>query len=130
MENSNNTGGGIEKRHFTRTKFNTTAVIKAGDTEVSCAVDNLSIKGIYLQCAEHIPLGTPVEVTVELTGTTSKLVLYLTGTVMRNDEQGTGIKLKNMDFDSFIHLRNIVGYNSGEFDNVLREYVESIDVVE
>lgn len=129
MDNGS-TGGGIEKRRFTRTKFNTVAYVKAGDTTISCAVDNLSIKGLYLQCVEHVPLGTEVEVTVELTGTTSKLILYLTGVVMRNDEHGTGVKLKNMDFDSFIHLRNIVGYNSGEFDNVLREYVESIDVIE
>ena len=59
-------------------------------------------------------LGTDVDVTLELSGTSSQVTLKMKGRVARQDADGIGLDFTEVDLDSFHHLRNIVLYNAGD----------------
>ncbi|MBF0527660.1 MAG: PilZ domain-containing protein [Deltaproteobacteria bacterium] len=103
------------QRRRTRVPFETTVKIVAGEQVLdNLASRDLSMKGMFLETETTLPLDTPVDITVELTGATSEVALRMKGRVVRVSPHGMGIDFTEVDLDSFFHLRNIVMYNAGD----------------
>jgi hypothetical protein len=119
-----------KKRDTTRVEFRTKAELRANGKVIEGTVDNLSLKGLFLRTeTSHfsIQTGQEVEITVRLAGASTKLSIELKGKVIRWDKEGLGIEFTEMEFDTFVHLRNIVAYNSGDEDLVMEEFSNTFE---
>lgn len=117
----------MEKRELTRVAFNIEAAVKYGDQTFTGKVENLSLNGMFIQTAGKVKPRDTVEITIHLAGETSELEVNLTGTVIRTTPEGIGLQFQKVDLDSFIHLRNIVAYNSEDEDKVMEEFFKFIN---
>lgn len=102
----------MNERNKSRVIFHVNASIGYNNHTINGDVENLSTNGMFMNTTETIPLDTEVEVSIYLSGTTSELSLKINGQVVRKGEKGVGIKFKEIEFDSFLHLRNIIEFNS------------------
>ncbi|MFZ5649152.1 MAG: PilZ domain-containing protein [Bacillota bacterium] len=116
----------MEKRSLSRVLFNTKAIVRCRGTELDGEVENVSLNGMYIRTQQKIPIGEMVEITMHLAGDTSSLSINLEGKVIRSAEGGIGLMYQKVDLDSFIHLRNIVSYNSVDSDRVMDEFLQFI----
>lgn len=116
----------MEKRSLSRVLFGTKAVIRYRGTEFEGDVENLSLNGMFIKTQQEIPDGEVVEITIHLAGDTSSLSINIEGKVIRDDEKGIGLMYQKVDLDSFIHLRNIVSYNSVDSESVMEEFLQFI----
>lgn len=117
----------MEKRSFTRVMFQTDAVVSYEGGTISGKVENLSMNGMFLRTPEKIPRDTLLAIRVSLSGATSELSIQLKGIVVRPGEDGAAIQFKEMDLDSFIHLKNVVAYNCGDEGEVMEEVYKHIE---
>ena len=104
-------------REFTRTPAKVKALIKSGDKVVhSGETHDLSMKGLFFQTNEKMPIGTECDVTLILGDQGSPLDLKLKGRVQRVSGAGMGLKFKEIDLESYQHLKNLVMFNSPDLD--------------
>ncbi len=114
----------MEKRHFKRVVFRTEAIVRYGDKTFTGEVTDLSLRGMFVTSPLDIPLGQAVKAKILLSGSTSELSIQVDGIVVRHQgENGIGIEFHEMDADSFVHLRNVVIYNSGDATQVMDEFM-------
>jgi hypothetical protein len=73
---------------------------------------DLSLKGIFVNTQNKIPIGTNCSVEVSLSGSINKIVLKMKATIVRETDRGIGIAFDSMDVDTYTHLKNVVQYNS------------------
>ena len=115
----------MEKRKYQRVTFQADAVARGNGFELGGKVENLSMKGLFLKATGDLGDG-PLRLTIHLSGCSSKLSIELVGKVVRKTDEGTAIEFLEMDLDSFIHLRNVVSYNSDDADAIMDEYYRSL----
>lgn len=114
-----------KKRDTTRVEFHTRAELKIEGTVLTCTVEDLSLKGMFLKTevtAPHIQIGQEVKATIRFSGTASNLSIDVQGKIVRFTQEGFGIEFTDMEFDSFMYLRNVVVYNSGDEDAIMEEF--------
>ncbi len=109
-----------ERREKIRVTFQTQVFIRIGNQELKVNGDSrdLSLKGVYIRTPERIEPGTRCHVQVLLSGTAKGLVLEMEGHVVREEEKGIAVCFDAMDLDSYIHLKNVVRYNSEDPDAI------------
>jgi hypothetical protein len=114
---------GEERRHKTRVHFETHVNIKTGNSEIRAEADSedISIEGIFVKTQDKIPEGTPCDLEILLTGSSTRLVLTIKGIMRRQEENGLAIGFESMDLDSFMHLKNIILYNATDPEEVEKE---------
>jgi len=69
------------------------------------------LKGMFLKTETYPPsiqIGQEVKVTIHFSGTTSNLSIVVQGKVVRLTQEGLGMEFTDMEFDSFVYLRNVV----------------------
>ncbi len=110
------------KRKFSRVDFKVEALLKAGEMTVKGEVKDISLHGIFVQTAESIPIGTPVELTIYLTEMPPCIVVHVNGAVVRSLDNGIGCTFDKMDAESFAHIRSIIAYQSGDDEKVMDEF--------
>jgi hypothetical protein len=115
-------GAPVDKREFTRIVFQTEVNVRAGERKFSGVMENLSLDGLFVRSAGGAPAGSDVDLTISLSGSTSALTIELKGVVVRQDGEGMAIRFREMDLDSFIHLRNIVACNMGSDEELEKEF--------
>ena len=115
------------KRRGTRVVFNVNAELSSGDQTLTGVVRNLSLKGMLVDVKTDIPANTELDIKIYLSGTSSSLTLTMKGRVVRCDETGLAVLFKEIDVESFIHLRSVVGYNEGNEDKIMREFYDLIE---
>jgi hypothetical protein len=111
-----------ERRNFSRVLFHGEAELHFEGKSVRGVVENLSLKGMLVQHSELYPVGTPLAIRIQLTGSTAEVSIRLTGQVIRHQEEDMAIEFTGMDLDSFILLKNVVIYNSGSEEKILDEF--------
>lgn len=109
-----------DKREKPRVEFQGQAELHHGGRQRFCDIADLSTKGVFLKTDEKLNEGERVELTINLSGSSTRLAIELLGVVERVDSDGVGIRFIEMELDSFIHLRNVVFYA----DQELHEYYE------
>jgi len=46
---------------------------------------------------------------------------------VRSDQNGLAVLFQEIDVESFIHLRSVVGYNEGNEEKIMREFYDLIE---
>ncbi len=113
------------ERNKSRIVFHVNASLEYNGNTVNGDVENLSTNGMFMNTADDIPLDTPVEVSIYLSGTTSELSLKINGVVARKETKGVAVIFKEIEFDSFIHLKNIIDFNDAGNSAAMKEYEKS-----
>lgn len=114
---------GEEKRKRTRVHFKTQVTLRTEELEIEAEANSkdISLKGIFVNTKEKIPAGTPCDIEIMLTGTSTELALSIKGTIIRQEPSGLGIAFDSMDVDSYFHLKNIVMYNASDPEDIEKE---------
>lgn len=94
------------------------------EVTVGANSSNISMKGMFVNTDERILAGTPCNIEIVLSGTTSRLALNIEGVIARQDKSGLGVAFNSMDVDSFFHLKNIIMYNASDSDTIEKEWGE------
>ncbi len=110
------------KRMLSRVDFKVDATVKYRNADLPCTVKNLSLNGIYIVSELDIPMHEELDVRLALSSTNSDMAVEVKGEVVRKEEDGVAVQFKGIELDSFIFLRNIVIYNSGNSDLIDKEY--------
>jgi hypothetical protein len=116
----------MEKRKSSRVPFSIQAEIDAQGLTFIGQVENLSLQGMFVFTEHRIELETPLSIRICLTGTQSNLAINLKGKVVRKTTDGVGVFFESVDLDSFIHLKNIMDYNSADPEKVMEEFLEFV----
>jgi hypothetical protein len=111
-----------EKREFTRVPltFQVRLTI-AGEPLPECHIKDLSMKGMLVLTAARFPLGTPCEAVIALVE--GQVEIHTSGTVAATHPAGFGVEFSTIDgLESYIHLRNLVLFNSEDVEKVEEEF--------
>jgi len=106
-----------EHRTAKRITFQTLAKIHhGGDQQLTATVktQNISLKGVFLDCADQLPLGTPCDIDISLKGATSTLQFNVSGHVCRNESDGFAVAFKGLNPDSYAHITNLMVLESSK----------------
>ena len=114
-------------RKFSRVNFKVDATIIAAERQFRGDVKDLSMSGLFMLTDERLQMGSPVDISIILTGTSPEIDVNFSGEVSRIDENGLGITFRKMDLESYTHLKNIVAYNIDDAEKVTEEIHHSID---
>jgi hypothetical protein len=103
------------RRLRTRIPFHTRVrFMIQGEELVSSDSKDLSLTGVYFYTALQPEKGTTGDVEITLSLGIQPLTLRFTGVVARVDELGIGVRFLEMDPASFVHLKNLLYYNTGD----------------
>ena len=116
----------MEKRELIRVPFQIDTTILFENRTFTGKIENLSLKGMFILTDGQFKLQDIIQITLHLAGESSDLEISVTGVIVRKNEKGIGVQFEKVDLDSFIHLRNIVAYNSGDEDKVMDEFCNFI----
>lgn len=106
-----------ERRKNTRVPFRTTADVTFDDASYTdCATADLSTHGVFVDNISNRIVGDSCRIVLKLTGSTENLTLSMKGEVIRLTNAGVGLHFKEIDLDSYSHLRQIIIYNSDELN--------------
>jgi len=111
----------MEKRKYRRVSFHVMATVQAGNINASGMVDNLSMKGMFLNTKESLPNGSLLDISIILSGTSSLLSIKAKGLAVRQTDLGIAIEFREMDLDSFVHLKSVVALNTDDPDAFYEE---------
>lgn len=117
----------MNTRKFSRINFRVSATIKTTEREFQGNVENLSMSGMFLITEERLAVGEPVAITIVLTGSDPEISVCFDGTTCRVTENGLGFVFDKIEFDSYIHLKNIISYNMNDSEKVKEEICNAID---
>ncbi len=115
----------MERRKNRRVPFQVAATVLIGRATIEGMVDNLSMTGMFI-ASETLSAGSPLELSVKLSGSSPPLSVELKGRAVRLTDAGIAVEFKEMDLDSFTHLRNIIAQNTDDPDAAYEEYCRSI----
>jgi len=114
-----------ERRKNTRVPFQATVDLDfSGRRYQGCETENLSLKGVSVPGVKGHAVGETCEVSLALSGSTSELKLNMLGEVVRVEDNRIALVFKEIDIDSYYHLKNIIYYNSEDPDKIERELRE------
>jgi len=114
-----------QKRKFSRVEFKIVATIRQGPRQFIGAVSNLSLSGIFMTTDQKLPVGEVADVLIALNDQPENSV-EMTGKVSRVTEEGIAFNFEKIDFDSYIHLKNLVALNSGDEGMIQDEMIEHV----
>lgn len=104
-----------EQRQARRIVFNTRALVRydqGQSTEARVDTANISLKGLYLETEDRLPIDTPCTIEIHLTGPTSVMDFKVRGRICRHDQGGMGIAFTHLDPDSALHIVNLVNLHA------------------
>jgi hypothetical protein len=117
------------RREFTRVNISVAVELSPLDQpKIAGQGRDLSVKGVYVSSQRPLPAGTECPITIFLTGGGEPMAVQVSGRIVYADKEGMGIEFFEMDTDSFIHLQNLVLYNSLDTAKVEREFQEHIGI--
>ena len=114
--------GDSEKREFTRVPIAFQVRMTVGDTVLeSCPIRDLSMKGMLVLTDLKFPVGTPCDARLVLVE--GEVEIHTSGVVAAEHPQGFGMEFGTIDgLESYIHLRNLVLFNSPDVERVEEEF--------
>lgn len=112
----------MDRREYSRAIFRSYAELTAADLAAAGDVTDLSMNGMFVATDRAIPAGADVTAEIRLTGANSKLSIRCRGRVARCGDSGVAVTFEDMDLDSFVHLKHLVSYASGDPQRVARDY--------
>lgn len=122
----------MDKRKFSRIDYNIKAVIHSIGNEYNGKVTNLSINGVGIETkyADHIEPKAEVDLSLLITSDGMELDLDIRSTVVRVEPDYVGVRFNSVDLDTFMHIRNIMALNRGDYDLVMDEFLSNVRKLE
>ena len=127
-----------ENRKFSRVDFRITATARVGAKQLVGTVENLSLRGIFLATDQHLAVGDEAEITVVLSKgpedvqatdpNEEGMSIEVDGRVARVTGDGIAFAFDKIDFDSYVHLKNLIALNIGDASKVEEEMEAFLDV--
>jgi hypothetical protein len=107
-----------ERRDFMRVPFQTATTVRTQDRTLwSSNTLDLSMNGIRIGTDEAPPPpGTLCEIEVVLSEDDPPVIIEARGTVVRSAPGTLAVRFDEVDFDSYLHLRQIVMHNADDPD--------------
>lgn len=115
----------MEKRKFSRVKFNAEILIKIDEYWIKCDLLDISLKGILLTVEEPYSLDMGKKYDLKIKLPSSTIVLSFEGRSVHKRESQFGLRFENFDSDSFTHLRRLLELNTGE-DQLIRSEISHL----
>lgn len=117
----------MDKRNFLRVNYHVKARLDYDGKEICGNVVNMSINGIGIETAntEIPPEKAEVDLVLVITGDGAEIKMNVASTVIRSEQRFLGLRFNSVDLDTFIHIRNIVAFNSGDYDTVMEEFINN-----
>jgi c-di-GMP-binding flagellar brake protein YcgR len=117
----------MEKRNFLRTNYLSRAEIRLNEEVVSGEIINLSLNGAMVKTngIHKLNMYERIEIEMFLTNEETDIKINSSGVVVRLEKDEIGIRFETMDLNSFTHLRNIIAYNTGEYDKIMEEMINN-----
>ena len=111
-----------EKREFTRVPITFQVQMTVGSASLEgCLIKDLSMKGMLVMTTARFPLGTPCEAHITLVE--GEVEIHTSGVVAALHPEGFGMEFSTIDgLESYIHLRNLVLFNSRDVEKVEEEF--------
>lgn len=73
------------------------------------SLKNLSLHGVFIRTVDSVPVGETVSISFRDPGASWPRSLRLDAVVVRRESEGVALDMRQMDLDSLIMLRSIVG---------------------
>ncbi|BDU71977.1 PilZ domain-containing protein [Mesoterricola silvestris] len=110
-----------EKREFTRVPITFDVRLTVDGRPIEGAqVKDLSMKGMLVLTDERFAVGTPCQAVISLVQ--GEVEIRTSGTVAATNPRGFGMEFATIDgLESYIHLRNLVIFNSPDVEKVEEE---------
>ncbi len=119
LQTSSSQGGGnLENRVFTRVNLSEWATVSYENQVFGGLVENISLRGLFVQTNQTLPLNMPVEVNVHHSIDKS---LNLSATAVRQCKNGLGMRINRMDIHSLVYLRGLVEEQCQNPEQVMHE---------
>ncbi len=111
-------GAENDKRQNVRVAFQVDIEVIFDELKINVTGDssNISLSGVYVKTDKTVPLHTPCQVVLYLSGTTEPMALTMSGHVARKDAGGFAVNFESMDLDSYSTLKQILRFNTGDPD--------------
>lgn len=114
-------------RDFTRIDISEWGTITYNNETFGGQVENISLRGLFIQTNKKLPLHEPVEVSVHHSLDKS---LDFDATVVRLDDSGLGLLIDKMDVDSLVYLKKLLVEHSGNEEMALNEVKKKIQLMQ
>ncbi len=108
----------MEKRNFIRVDFPECASVKYDNQMFFANIKDASLQGLFINTNQHVPMNTPLNVTIYVSHNAS---IYLNVDVVRCEDEGIGVQIRDMDVNSFIHLRRAITTKCDDHELVMQE---------
>lgn len=110
----------IRQREFTRNPVHVATTVRdARGRAIPGETEELSLNGLFIRCAECLPLDSPCHVTLTLGDGLAHI--EVDARVANVSARGMGIAFDEMEPESFAHLKRLVLYNARDLDQVEAE---------
>lgn len=109
----------IRQREFTRNPVHVaTTVCDAEGRAIPGQTEELSLNGLFIRCADRLPVDSPCHVTLTLGDGQARIEVQ--ARVASTNEAGMGIAFDEMEPESFAHLKRLVLFNA-------RDHLEQVE---
>ncbi len=114
----------MKKRKNMRIDFNARVILKSDGHTILSDADSkdISLKGMFIKTDQALQVGTPCELELILSGTSTSLSLAMQGKITRQADDGLGVSFEGVDLDSYWHLKNLLLYNAQDPDALEKEF--------
>ena len=116
-----------DAREFSRVPVRVRVLVRSEGIDINSkrSVD-LSMNGIFVECAEPLPLGTKCELTLLLDGIDPMIRAECGGVIRRISAEGMAIEFVELTLESYEHLQNLVRFNAPDLNTVENELKEHL----
>lgn len=90
----------MERRRHERVQLQAEASVTCGSVTISGAVEDISLKGLYIRTPHRLPLKHKAQITLFFEGSSGNLSFTIPATVIRNGETGIGFSFEKIDIGS------------------------------
>src|SRR3972149_3311208 len=112
-----------DRRSFVRVPFNTEAEVQVDKRVIRSSEGiDVSLSGLRLASNEAVDPGALCQVTLTLQPPETRLAIEAKGTVIRSAAGTLGIQFTELDLDSYLHLRQLILYNTEEPEKAEQEF--------
>ncbi len=112
-----------DRRSFVRVPFNTETEVQVDKRVIRSSEGiDVSLSGLRLASSEAVDPGTLCQVKIILQTPDTRLFIEAKGTVIRSAAGTLGIQFTELDLDSYLHLRQLILYNTEEPEKAEQEF--------
>lgn len=117
----------MDNRDFTRINLSEWGTITYNNETFGGEVENISLRGLFIQTSKKLPLHEPVDVSVHLSIEKS---LDFAATVVRLDDSGLGLLIDKMDVDSIVYIKKLLVEHSGDQEKAVAEVRKKVQLMQ